>query len=238
MTLRNFADQGVDTTAIQRVAGSSGVAPIWVEADGTNRIIVVGGANDRVDPDRAATALRDATDVDVCVAQLEIPQVASRAAFAAARARGATTILNPAPAAPLDAGLLAVTDWLISNEIELEALAGGAIAADDEALADEARRVRLGLVVTLGASGAAVVQAGVVTRLPAPRVEAVDTTGAGDAFVGAFAVGLASGFNSIDAARLGIACASESVQRAGTQASFPDSHRALELRAWIAAGGH
>jgi ribokinase len=68
-------------------------------------------------------------------------------------------------------------------------------------------------------------------------VEAVDSTGAGDAFVGAFAVGLASGMGPLDAARLGIACASDSVQRPGTQASFPDRRRALELRAWVAAGG-
>ncbi|MBI3750661.1 MAG: ribokinase [Chloroflexi bacterium] len=238
MTLRNFADQGVDASHVTRVAGSSGVAPIWVETNGTNRIIVVAGANALVDGAAAAAAIERMTDVDVVAGQLEIPQAATLAAFRAARARGAITVLTPAPAAPLDPELLALTDWLIPNEPELEALAGAPIAGDDEALADHATATGVSLVVTLGARGAALVQAGHVTRLPAPAVEAVDTTGAGDAFVGAFVVGLAIGLVSIDAVRLGIACAAESVRRPGTQASYPDRRRAAELRAWVAAGGH
>ena len=237
MTLRNFEEQGVEASRIARVPGSSGVAPIWVEPDGTNRIIVVGGANDLVTGDAAAAAVRELPAVDVVVGQLEIPQAATLAAFRAARERDAVTILNPAPAAALDPELIAATDWLIPNEHEVETLPGNPTAGEDDDLLRAASLVRGGLIVTLGASGAAVVAGGGVTRLPARQVEAIDTTGAGDAFVGAFAVGLASGLSSLDAARLGIACASDSVQRPGTQASFPERRRALELRAWVAAGG-
>jgi ribokinase len=237
MTLANFEEQGIDTAAIVRVPGSSGVAPIWVEPDGTNRIIVVAGANALVEPRAAGAAVRAMASVDVVVGQLEVSQAPTAAAFAAARERGAVTILNPAPAAALDADLLAVTDWLVPNELELEALAGASISRDDGALVDQAGSVRGGLVVTLGKQGAAVVAGGSVTRLPARAVDAVDTTGAGDAFVGAFAVGLALGFSPVDAARLGIACAGDSVQRPGTQASFPDRKRALKWRAWVAGGG-
>jgi ribokinase len=236
MALRNFAEEGVGTAGIQRVEGSSGVAPIWVEPDGTNRIIVVPGANGLVLGTAAATAIRDLPEVDLVVAQLEIPQAATLAAFRAARDRGATTVLNPAPAAALDPDVLAATDWLIPNQHELEALPGRP-TLDDESLEQAARLVRSGLIVTLGAAGAVVLFGGRVTRLPAQSVEVADTTGAGDAFVGAFAVGLAAGLDPIDAARLGIACATDSVQRPGTQASFPDQRRALELRAWVAAGG-
>jgi ribokinase len=237
MTLANFAEQGVDTSGIARVAGSSGVAPIWVEPDGTNRIIVVAGANGLVDATAAAAAIRALPVLDVVVAQLEIPHVVTRAAFEAARDRGATTVLNPAPAAPLAAELIAATDWLIPNEHELGSLPGRPGAADDAALLESARLLRGGLIVTLGAAGAAVAWGGGVARLPAQAVEVVDTTGAGDAFVGAFAAGLASGLVPLDSARLGIACASDSVQRPGTQASFPERRRAIELMARIAGSG-
>jgi ribokinase len=236
MTLANFAVQGVDTTYVDAMPGSSGVAPIWVEPDGTNRIIVVPGANFSIDAGAAGAAIRSIERVDAVIGQLEIPQSATLAAFEAARERGATTILNPAPAAALDPALVAVSDWLIPNEHELEAIGSGPIAGDDDALLAQARSLRGGLIVTLGADGALVVAGGVVTRLPAPDVRATDTTGAGDALVGAFASGLALGLDPLDAARLGIACASDSVTRPGTQASFPEAARALELRALIANG--
>jgi ribokinase len=252
-TLRNFAEQGVDTGGVARVAGSSGVAPIWVEADGSNRIIVVPGANGLVDAAEVAAAVEALSRVDVALGQLEIPQAATAAGLAAARARGAVTILNPAPAAPLDDALLAVTDWLVPNEGELLALARlagvgpgtnpeaappeAATPDSDQLFAEVADRLSVRLVVTLGPAGAALVLDGTVTRSPAPEVDAVDTTGAGDAFVGAFAVGLGLGFDPASAVRLGVACASDSVTRRGTQASFPDRRRAAELRAWMAAGG-
>lgn len=222
MTLDNFHDAGIDARGVMRVEGSSGVAPIWVEADGTNRIIVVSGANDLITPEHAARAVGAAAAVDVVVGQFEIPQAVTAAAFAAARARGAVTVLNPAPAAPILPELLAATDWLIPNEVEFAFLAGA--PASDEALAGFARQAGMRLLVTLGAEGAAIVdEDGSIERIPSAPVRAVDTTGAGDAFVGAFAVGLGLGWAAASAARLGIACASDSVTRPGTQASFPSA---------------
>jgi ribokinase len=234
MTIENMTSQGIDTRHIARVPGSSGVAPIWVEPDGTNRIIVVAGANDLVDPGTAAEAVRSIERVDVVVGQLEIPQAATAAAFGAARDRGARTVLNPAPAAPLEAGLLAVTDWLIPNETEFAILAG---RSDGEGrFRAFARRTGTRLVVTLGREGALLVgEDGAYERVPAAPVTPVDTTGAGDAFVGAFAFGLAAGMPELEAVRLGVALASDSVTRPGTQASFATPEHAAELLGSILA---
>jgi ribokinase len=232
MTLENLRGEGVDATHIARVAGSSGVAPIWVEPDGTNRIIVVPGANDAVDAEAAGAAIRSMAGVDVVIGQLEIPQPVTAAAFRAARERGAATILNPAPAAPLDPGLIAGATWLIPNETEFGILAGidRLDPGDDQAMLAYAGRINPRLLVTLGARGAALVAPPrEVQRMPASAVTPVDTTGAGDAFVGAFAVGLAAGLDEVAAVRLGIACASDSVTRTGTQSSFPSREAAAAL---------
>jgi ribokinase len=232
MTIDNMAGQGIDTRFIARVPGSSGVAPIWVEPDGTNRIIVVAGANAKVQPGAAAEAVRSLERVDVVVGQLEIPQAATAAAFAAARARGAPTVLNPAPAAPLEADLLAVTDWLIPNETEFAILAG----AGERSYREYAARTGTRLVVTLGGEGALLVGAdGTGERIPATPVTPVDTTGAGDAFVGGFAYGLAAGLPELEAVRLGVALASDSVTRPGTQSSFASPERAAELLGTVLA---
>ena len=221
-TLENFARFGIDASGVMRVGGPSGVAPIWVEADGTNRIIVVPGANNLITMEHALAAIVALDRIDVCIGQFEIPQTVTAAAFHAARLRGATTILNPAPAALIEPDLLAATDWLIPNEIEFEFLARATGGVTDAGLVAFAARTGTRLVVTLGAHGAALVSSdGTVTRVPAQAVTVVDTTGAGDAFVGAFSVGLGLGLTDLDAVRLGIACASASVTLPGTQASFP-----------------
>ena len=237
MTVDNLIAQGVNATHVARVAGSSGVAPIWVEPDGTNRIIVVPGANDAVDPGAAAAAVRTLQPAAV-IGQLEIPQAVTAAAFRAARETGSVTILNPAPAAPLDAALLDGADWLIPNETEFAILAGldRFDPSDDAALAAFAARIRPRLAVTLGSRGAAVVGVdGAVARVPAVPVTAVDTTGAGDAFVGAFAFGLAAGMGELPAVRLAIACASDSVTRLGTQSSFASREGAAAIVARVLA---
>jgi ribokinase len=178
--------------------------------------------------------------VRVVVGQLEIPQRVTTAAFLAAREVGAVTILNPAPAAALDPELVAAADWLIPNETEFAILSGlEASPADDDApLRDFAGRLAPRLLVTLGSEGAAVVGAdGAVMRVPATPVKAVDTTGAGDAFVGAFAYGLAAGLDEVAAIRLGIACASDSVTRTGTQSSFASREDAAAIVDRVTAGG-
>ena len=236
-TLANLAEQGVDTTYVRRVPGSSGVAPIWVDGAGMNRIIIVPGANLHVPPELGVEAF-DVLRPGVVVGQFEIPQHVTAAAFAAARASGAVTVLNPAPAADPDPLLLAATDWLVPNEHELALLGGEALDGDEPAedtlIADLGERLGVSLVVTLGVRGAAVrPRGGSVVRVPAVPARAVDTTGAGDAFVGAFAVGLARGWHAVDAARLGCAFAADSVTRAGTQRSFADRAGAAAILASV-----
>ncbi len=231
MTRANFSSYGLDATHVGTVPGSSGVAPIWVEADGTNRIIVVPGANGSVTATQAAAAIEALPAVAVALGQLEIPQEATLGAFRAAKARGATTILNPAPAAQLHDDLLPVTDWLIPNEPEFTAMAGTE-TADAEAVAGFGAQQAVRLLVTLGKAGVMVLAPdGELHHLPAPEVDAADTTGAGDAFVGAFAYGLAAGLDELTSAKLGVACATDSVRRPGAQTSLPDQQRCREILA-------
>jgi ribokinase len=238
----NLQDQDVETADVATVAGTSGVAPIWVDGAGMNRIIIVPGANDLVSTEAAAAAV-ERLRPGVVVGQFEIPQRVTTAAFAAARRVGAITILNPAPGAPMDPALLAATDWLVPNETEFAAVGGrplvGASAMEDGAIETLGDALGVSLVVTLGDRGVALrPRAGRVMRVRAPVVRAVDTTGAGDAFVGAFAVGLAHGLDPRAAATLGCAAASNSVTRPGTQGSYPSRAVAQQLlAAQLAPGG-
>ena len=230
MTLDNFAERGIDTTHVHRVEESSGVAPIWVEPDGTNRIIIIPGANHRLTAEQAIEAIAD-IEPAVVLGQFEIPQAVTAAGFREARTRGATTILNPAPAAPISDDLLEACDWIVPNEVEFSVLFE--VDPTDDALVEVANRLGRRLAVTLGPEGCALVEADGVHRIPAPQVTPVDTTGAGDAFVGAFAYGLATGLDERRAAALGNACAADSVTRPGTQSSFPDPEAATQLLAGV-----
>jgi ribokinase len=236
-TIASFRGEEVDIEGLARVPGPSGLASIWVEPDGTNRIVVIAGANGLVSPTDATGAIERLPSIDVVVGQLEIPQAATIAAFRTAKARGATTVLNPAPAAALDRKLLDLTDWLVPNEIEVAQLAGRAIADSDADLTAFGTASGRGLVVTLGEAGAALVWGKRSERIAAPAVQTVDTTGAGDAFVGAFAVGLGLGLEPREAVRLGIACGSDSVTRPGAQSSYPDRQRAAAILASVRQAG-
>jgi ribokinase len=225
-TIANFAEVGVDTTAVGRVAGvSSGVAPIWVDAAGTNRILIVPGANGAVTAEHVAGAL-EGRRADVVVAQLETPQAATAAAFGWAHEQGALAVLNAAPAAPVEPAVLEQVDWLVVNESEF-ALLGGA-APSPATISTAAAAWRCGVVVTLGAAGAMVTTGDEpVVSVPAPSVTAVDTTGAGDAFVATFAVAVAAGSTPGEAVRRGCVAGALSVQRPGTQTSFPTAAEVL-----------
>ncbi len=238
MALAGLAAEGIETGHVERVAGPTGTAQIWVARDGTNRIVVIPGANATFLLDEVAISIAAIPMLAVAVGQLEIPQAATEAAFRAAHVSGAVTILNPAPALAITPGLLEASDWLIPNEVEFESLArangGPADALSDAALAAFATLSGTRLVVTLGAGGAALVSPnGEVIRVPADPVTARDTTGAGDAFIGAFAYAIAAGLSEPVALALGVRCGSESVTRHGAQGSFPDRARARTLLAEV-----
>lgn len=234
--IANFAEREIDTSYIRRVDSPSGVASIWVDAKGMNRIIIIPGSNEELSAQQATEAINGERAPAVVLGQLETPQEATAAAFKAGRERGAVNILNPAPAAQILPELLAVTDWLIPNEVEFAALsvARGADLSNDDALLRVAGAVGCRLLVTLGEAGAALAgMDGRVYRRPAAALDAVDTTGAGDAFVGSFAYALAAGLEERRAMRLALAVASDSTLRAGTQSSFPDPEACQTLLAQI-----
>jgi len=215
----NFKKLGIDSEYIERSDTPNGVAHIWVDANGENRIIIIPGANHEIELKKAVQAIESIAGLAVVVAQCEIKQEVTLAAFSAAKKRGCVTILNPAPYQPLSEELLAVTDWIIPNETEFKELHGQAPTSDDVLMSF---RPGKNSIVTLGSEGAVLITSdGDLTRVSAPTVNPVDTTGAGDAFVGVFAFGLASGKSPEDAMKLGIKVASMSVTRKGAQSSYP-----------------
>jgi len=220
-----FATDGIDTTFITRdPATPSGVAFILVDDRGENSIAVAAGANDCLTPadvDRASAAIRAA---DVLLVQLEIPLETVRHAVSVAHAAGVPVILNPAPARPLDAGLLAQVAILTPNETEAELLTGLTVTDERSAASAASRLLATGLrsaVITLGRQGALVAEAAATAHVVGYEVTPVDTVAAGDVFNGCLAVAIAEGGNLIDAARFANAAAAIAVTRHGAQASAP-----------------
>ena len=220
-SLANFKSCRMDTSSVLRLPTHTGVAHIWVDGQGQNRISIVPGANFALTPQDAIDQVSKLKDVSVLIAQCEIPQEVTLAAFRTAQELGITTILNPAPYQQLTDDLLELTDWLIPNEIEFAELDKMHRAPDsDEVIASLRSNGRT--IVTLGSDGAALVTAdGNVKRFAAKKVSATDTTGAGDCFIGAFAAALASGATEESAVQFGIDCATKSVMRKGAQSSYP-----------------
>ena len=224
-TLDNYQAQGIATGHVGFVDGvSSGVAPITVdEATGQNIVLIVPGANERLSAQDVQAAEDVISSAAVLICQLEVPVATTQAAFALARERGVTTLLNPAPAAELPEALLDLTDVLVPNEVEAAQLSGLTVTNASEAEAAARALKAKGpkqVVVTLGKLGALVLD-DEATFIEAQTVKAVDTTGAGDAFVGSLAYFLGAGFDLVAASRRASAVATLSVQREGTQTSFP-----------------
>ena len=220
-----LAAEGVDTAGVRRVPGSSGIAAITVEEGGGNRIVVVPGANARLERLGPADRRRIAGSRFLLL-QLESPLPVVEEAARVARAAGVTVMLTPAPARPLPPSLLEAVDWLLPNETELATLAGiGALEEDAAAIEAAARRLgagRIRVVVTLGARGCLYVPPeGPALAVPAVAVRAVDTTAAGDTFAGALAVALAEGQAVDDALRFATRAAGLAVTREGAQPSMP-----------------
>jgi ribokinase len=223
-TLENLRQRGIDAAHVQIVEGvSSGVAPIFVESSGQNRIVVVTGANDGLRPEDVDAAAATLERVGCIVLQLEVPLETVYHAVRFARARGIRCILNPAPARPLDLAAVREVDYFIPNEHEAEALTGIAVrTAEDARRSAEYLRgagVRR-VILTLGARGAYWATGETMELIPAFAVEARDTTGAGDAFIGSLAVFLAEGCGEREAVARASLYAALSTTRVGTQKSF------------------
>jgi ribokinase len=224
--LRMFlAAQGVDLTLVRETSGVHSGTAIITLANAANTIVVIPGANALVSAaDVAGTAFAAG---DIAVSQFEIPLPAIAAFFKQARAAGATTILNPAPAVEFGRPLLDLTDILILNETELGLLAKRELLDTDDLgrFLDAARSLRTGpgriICVTLGKRGIVALLDGEPLILPGHEVRAVDTTGAGDCFVGAVAAQLAGGSSIHDALGYANAAASICVQRMGAAPSMP-----------------
>jgi ribokinase len=209
---------GVNTDHLRTTEGPSGTAHIVVDDEGGNAIVVIPAANGAVD----RLVPRDEgliAGADALLLQLEIPLSAVVAGATVARAHGVRTILTPAPARPLPAELLDATDLLVPNEHEATALTGRTDPLEAAgALLDRVPEV----VVTLGAAGSLYAARGAQpVTVPAPRVAAVDSTGAGDTFVGALAVAVGEGRPMPEALAWAATAAALSVQREGASASMP-----------------
>ena len=224
--LRTFlAAQGIDLALVKDTAEAhTGTALITI-ANADNTIVVVPGANALVSADDVSAAIL--AKGDVAVSQFEIPLPAIRAFFQRARAAGATTILNPAPAIKFGRELLDLVDVLVLNETELALLAGTELrdSDDDARFVDAIRllqtRAEQTVCVTLGRRGVLAVVNGEASVIAGRAVKAVDTTGAGDCLVGALAAQLARGSAILDALNYANAAASICVQRMGASPSMP-----------------
>jgi ribokinase len=232
--LREFlAGQGIDLAAVKDSAGASTGTAIITLANADNTIVVIPGANAEVGADDVAQAAL--SPGDAAVSQFEIPQATISAFFGRAKAAGAITILNPAPASTFDGGLFALVDVLVLNETELGFLAGIELgdAPTPQQVKDAVRalrpRVDQTVCVTLGARGAIAVTAGEVRLVEGRAVKAVDTTGAGDCFVGALAARLSQGAAMADAIGYANIAASISVQRMGAGPSMPSAEEVRAL---------
>jgi ribokinase len=224
--LKNFNAYGIDTTCVRvDAAHSSGVAPIFVDDNAQNVIVIVPGANGALSPADAQAAREHILAASAVVCQLEVPVETTLEAFRIARRGAARTILNPAPAAALPDELLALTDICAPNETEAELLTGLPVQSLAEAEAAARRLMARGpraIVLTMGERGALFVEGEIVLHVPALKVDAVDPTGAGDAFIGSLAVFLGEGLPMREALQKANAAAALSVTRIGAQVSFPN----------------
>jgi ribokinase len=225
-TIKNFETLGINAEHVKIVEGvASGVAPIFVEKSGQNRILVVKGANDRLlpaDVDAAAPMLKQA---DCIVLQFEIPLQTVYHTIRFANQNGIKCILNPAPGQPVDMAQLSGLDYFVPNETEAEAISGQPVKSVEDAKRVAAGFLKAGIrrvIITLGANGALLASSEGMEHVPAFQVKTVDSTGAGDAFIGSFAVFLGEGLDERQAVTKANLYAGLSTTGVGTQKSFSD----------------
>jgi ribokinase len=224
-TIQNFESFGIDVTHVREVRGlSSGVAPIFVDAAGQNRILVVKGANDHLRPEDVDLAAPILKKSDCILLQFEIPLDTVFHAIRFAKANGIRCIVNPAPALPIDVGTLRDVDYFIPNESEAQAISGMPVQNIKDALCCAASLIKDGpanVIITMGGAGALLATPGENRFIEAYPVNTVDTTGAGDAFIGSFATFLLEGHSAADAISRACLYAALSTTKVGTQKSFP-----------------
>ena len=227
--VENLRNNGVSTSRVEAISGApTGSAFITVTPDGENAIVVSPGANRSFGPGEVETAAGDLREARVLVAQLEVSVEAVEAAARLAVESGTRFLLNLAPPREVPDALLRLSDPLVVNEHEAAFLLG-----EEAAPEDAARRLpELGprsVIVTLGAEGAILAAGGTTQHFPAPEVEAVDTTGAGDAFVGALAAKLAEGATLEEAIPYAVLAGAVAVTREGAQGSLPTPEEVEKL---------
>ena len=228
-TIENFKKIGIDAREVKQVEGlSSGVAPIFVDPHGQNRILVVKGANDALQPADVDTAAETLKSVDCIVLQFEIPIETVYYTVSFARKNNIRCIVNPAPAQPVDMKALAGLDYFVPNESEAETITGKPVRNLEDAkkcaetfLAGGVERA----IITLGSNGSLLASREGMEHVSAFSVKAIDSTGAGDALIGSFAVFLAQGFPEREAVRRANLYAGLSTTGIGTQKSFYDRAR-------------
>jgi ribokinase len=223
-TIKNFSSFGIDTTHVQIVEGApTGVASIFVEPNGQNRIIVVKGANDCLTPADVDAAAAELLRVDTIILQFEIPLETIYHTVRFAQVHKIRCIVNPAPALPATLAKLTGADYFIPNETEAELITGQPVHTVEEAAACAATLLEKGfrrVVITLGARGSLIADSAGHGHIPPFPVTAMDTTGAGDAFIGSLAVFLAEGTPEREALARANLYAALSTTRLGTQKSF------------------
>lgn len=225
--LAALAAHGVDISGAVRLPGTpTGTAWIFVDDAAENAIVLDAGANGLLAPDHVPALANG-----VVLLQHEVPDEVTARALATARASDAVTVLNPAPFRPLEAATLESVDVLVVNGPELAGLAGSASvpATPDEARVLLAEVPGVEVVATLGAHGALIQRGRHVEHIPAPPVDAVETTGAGDTFCGALAAAMAGGSPLVEAAEYAVHAAALSVTGEGAQESMPDAAQVREF---------
>ena len=228
-TIKNFEKLGIDATHVRPVSGvSSGVAPIFVDPAGQNRIIVVKGANDELKPAGVETAAEMLKRADCIVLQFEIPLETVYYTIKFARKHGIRCILNPAPAQPMDVKAITDLDYFVPNESEAEAISGMPVRNLDDAKRCAGKLLASGIgrvIITLGANGSLLAGSEGMQHVPAFSMKSVDSTGAGDAFIGSFATFLGEGLPEQEAVMRANLYAGLSTTGVGTQKSFYDRTR-------------
>jgi len=230
-----LAAEGMELSHLARVAGTAtGVAGILVDDSGSNSIVLAAGANATLTAAQVEAATAAIAGAQLLVCQLETPLATVTRAIEIARAQGVKVILNPAPAQDLTDALLAQVDYLILNETEASQLSGITVVDQISAKAASEQILQRGtatVLLTMGEHGALITDEAGSQFIPAVKVDVVDTTAAGDTFVGAFAVGLANGLSVLDASREAQYTAALTVTKLGAQTSIPQRQQVLDFMA-------